>query len=101
VISSASSAWSFGWEALAAIGTLALALATFGIVRATKGLASRTAALASATADDVAGQHRSIITTLPERSATYSLEEDARWWSTSTTPGRGRRHIARAVRIAE
>jgi hypothetical protein len=39
----ATSSWQFGWEALVAIGTLALALATVGLAWSTRNLASETA----------------------------------------------------------
>jgi hypothetical protein len=42
VLAAESSPWEFGWEALVAIGTLALALATAGLAWSTRRLAART-----------------------------------------------------------
>jgi hypothetical protein len=63
--------WTWGWDSVA---TIALAVATFLVVVFASRQAAKTAALAKATADDVAGQHRPIITTLPERSATFAAD---------------------------
>jgi type II secretory pathway pseudopilin PulG len=72
-----------GWETAVAIASILAALATIGLAAFTARLASRTTelalqtkALAQATATDIAGQHRPIVTTLPDRGATYSAEED-------------------------
>jgi alpha-beta hydrolase superfamily lysophospholipase len=60
----------FGWTALVAIGTLLLAVATaivafrtWRLATETSKLAAETSKLAAETADDVAGQHRPVVTT--------------------------------------
>jgi hypothetical protein len=45
--------WEFGWDALVAIGTLALACVTFFLALFTARMASKTSALATETAEDV------------------------------------------------
>jgi hypothetical protein len=71
-----------GWETAVAIASILAALATVGLAVFTARLASRTTelarqtkALAQETAADIAGQHRPIITTLPDLGARYSANE--------------------------
>lgn len=67
VISAGASEWAFGWEALVAIGTLALALATGHLAWATK----RTA---DAARDEQAGQWRPVI--IPLDSGFWYSDDD-------------------------
>ena len=60
------SPWSFGWDALVALGTLALAGSTIF-------LALRTAALARSTATDVAAQDRPVLVPAHELDLKYEL----------------------------
>ena len=73
-------AWTFTWDAF-------LALATLLVVLFTARLAARTSTLARATADDIAGQHRPILTTRPDLGATYSVPEQATLVLPVTTRG--------------
>lgn len=57
----ATGAWTFGWDALVAIGTLALAATTVLVAGFTYRLASKTSELAAATQADVAAQFRPVV----------------------------------------
>jgi hypothetical protein len=72
------SPWEFGWEALVAIGTLALALATAALGLSTRNLSARTAEEVEHSGQLVKESQRQVEATRPQVEATHEQVEAAR-----------------------
>jgi hypothetical protein len=64
--------WTFGWEALVAIGTLVLAIGTLGLASATLWLASTTRTVARLTRSEIEGTIRPLLVDVPPHDTTES-----------------------------
>jgi hypothetical protein len=71
----AETAWTFGWNALVAVGTLALAAVTALLALSTRRLARDTARLAEETADEIASSIRPLLVPVAETARTYIVED--------------------------
>ncbi|MHB8643144.1 MAG: hypothetical protein ACYDA3_09705 [Gaiellaceae bacterium] len=79
IVQVADTAWTFGWSALVAVGTLALAGVTWRLASSTRKMAVETARLARETADEVAASYRPVIVPVADAAQTYMYEDPHGW----------------------
>ena len=99
----AEGAWTFGWSALVAIGTLTLAGFTWRLASSTQRMARKTAELAQETADEIAASYRPVVVPVAAGSRSF-MNEDPHGWTLRVQIGnsgavaRGRLRLSRLSR---